>query len=104
MTTRLQLKNWTDWLLPSDADYTRLLHADVSDHIQVCPPQLGHGYLQKITLRDDLTLVILDYTLHQNVVVDAAGEGEDRKSTRLNSSHRCISYAVFCLKKKTKEY
>src|SRR5437867_4663442 len=26
----------------------------------------------------------------------------DRKSTRLNSSHRTISYAVFCLKKKTK--
>src|SRR5437762_7651516 len=26
----------------------------------------------------------------------------DRKSTRLNSSHRCISYAVFCLKKKTR--
>src|SRR5436189_4399187 len=25
----------------------------------------------------------------------------DRKSTRLNSSHRCISYAVFCLKKKS---
>src|SRR5437879_12534230 len=28
------------------------------------------------------------------------GAGGDRKSTRLNSSHRCISYAVFCLKKK----
>src|SRR5437762_5072409 len=27
----------------------------------------------------------------------------DRKSTRLNSSHRCISYAVFCLKKKKVE-
>src|SRR5437867_8630171 len=27
---------------------------------------------------------------------------EDRKSTRLNSSHRTISYAVFCLKKKKK--
>src|SRR5207248_7625264 len=27
---------------------------------------------------------------------------EDRKSTRLNSSHRTISYAVFCLKKKRK--
>src|SRR5437762_7244844 len=26
----------------------------------------------------------------------------DRKSTRLNSSHRCISYAVLCLKKKIK--
>src|SRR5437762_9784899 len=28
------------------------------------------------------------------------GRRGDRKSTRLNSSHRCISYAVFCLKKK----
>src|SRR3989449_7534461 len=28
----------------------------------------------------------------------------DRKSTRLNSSHGYISYAVFCLKKKKKEY
>src|SRR5436189_6193818 len=27
-------------------------------------------------------------------------KSKDRKSTRLNSSHRCISYAVFCLKKK----
>src|SRR5437762_5460988 len=31
----------------------------------------------------------------------AASVSLDRKSTRLNSSHRCISYAVFCLKKKT---
>src|SRR5256885_3055177 len=29
---------------------------------------------------------------------------EDRKSTRLNSSHLVISYAVFCLKKKKKTY
>src|SRR5687768_17890439 len=29
-----------------------------------------------------------------------AADGEDRKSTRLNSSHGYISYAVFCLKKK----
>src|SRR5437763_11041147 len=36
-------------------------------------------------------VVLLDLTMH----------GRDRKSTRLNSSHRCISYAVFCLKKKT---
>src|SRR2546427_2398308 len=33
-----------------------------------------------------------------------AGSGEpDRKSTRLNSSHSQISYAVFCLKKKNKK-
>src|SRR2546429_5303214 len=31
------------------------------------------------------------------------GYSEDRKSTRLNSSHGYISYAVFCLKKKKKE-
>src|SRR5256885_2926983 len=32
----------------------------------------------------------------------AANDGLDRKSTRLNSSHLVISYAVFCLKKKRK--
>src|SRR2546422_6139811 len=32
------------------------------------------------------------------------GPAADRKSTRLNSSHGYISYAVFCLKKKKKEY
>src|SRR3989454_3625228 len=31
------------------------------------------------------------------------GEDRDRKSTRLNSSHLVISYAVFCLKKKKKK-
>src|SRR2546430_6527561 len=34
---------------------------------------------------------------------DALSIGQDRKSTRLNSSHSQISYAVFCLKKKIKE-
>src|SRR5256885_8277099 len=47
--------------------------------------------------------------LHRLVDVAAAavqtlhklkGRAEDRKSTRLNSSHLVISYAVFCLKKK----
>src|SRR5689334_23571134 len=32
-----------------------------------------------------------------------AGQHGDRKSTRLNSSHSSISYAVFCLKKKKKK-
>src|SRR5256885_12984408 len=35
---------------------------------------------------------------HRGVLLPA--EGIDRKSTRLNSSHLVISYAVFCLKKK----
>src|SRR5258708_21710156 len=33
-----------------------------------------------------------------------AGVGVDRKSTRLNSSHQIISYAVFCLKKKKRPH
>src|SRR2546430_14034732 len=36
-----------------------------------------------------------------NVRVSRLPPGADRKSTRLNSSHSQISYAVFCLKKKT---
>src|SRR2546430_8988999 len=35
------------------------------------------------------------------VISSAQGQQGDRKSTRLNSSHSQISYAVFCLKKKT---
>src|SRR5437870_9800529 len=40
--------------------------------------------------------------LHQNVGGWIADVLRDRKSTRLNSSHVAISYAVFCLKKKKK--
>src|SRR3989454_2195483 len=36
----------------------------------------------------------------QRLFVGVRHAGEDRKSTRLNSSHLVISYAVFCLKKK----
>src|SRR5258707_4329983 len=41
-------------------------------------------------------------TERENLAGDA--KGKDRKSTRLNSSHANISYAVFCLKKKKKKY
>src|SRR5438132_4390244 len=36
-----------------------------------------------------------------SAITSRAGSTRDRKSTRLNSSHTVISYAVFCLKKKT---
>src|SRR5437762_5090994 len=41
-----------------------------------------------------------DVRLLQRAIFLRRARGLDRKSTRLNSSHRCISYAVFCLKKK----
>src|SRR5437867_9367932 len=46
--------------------------------------------IQLPTVKSRLALTVTDY-----------GGLLDRKSTRLNSSHRTISYAVFCLKKKT---
>src|SRR5437763_10070223 len=43
-----------------------------------------------------------DTMLYKNLNASCPSPFSDRKSTRLNSSHRCISYAVFCLKKKKK--
>src|SRR5438094_5736949 len=45
-----------------------------------------------------------DYACLGNPIIRTpAANALDRKSTRLNSSHRTISYAVFCLKKKKKK-
>src|SRR2546430_5294396 len=40
--------------------------------------------------------------IHLTLIRARAATAQDRKSTRLNSSHSQISYAVFCLKKKSK--
>src|SRR5437762_8197748 len=59
--------------------------------------------VQKIGRRVELCLRKAPVRL-QNLVARLASRrnehNKDRKSTRLNSSHRCNSYAVFCLKKK----
>src|SRR5438105_12773734 len=48
-----------------------------------------------------LGLPISPFDVHKQEFHIAGEIGRDRKSTRLNSSHEWISYAVFCLKKKT---
>src|SRR3712207_6850650 len=48
-------------------------------------------------------LPYLFVTSVREVFFMASGTVKDRKSTRLNSSHANISYAVFCLKKKKKQ-
>src|SRR5256885_12483708 len=53
-------------------------------------PLNGRNFTQLLTLTPGVT------------PVSTAQNKRDRKSTRLNSSHLVISYAVFCLKKKTK--
>src|SRR5690606_42073549 len=62
-----------------------------------------------VLLRDGVIVVLcqdgtwIDGTPAEHLVAQAAEarDDRDRKSTRLNSSHVKISYAVFCLKKKT---
>src|SRR5699024_12559405 len=60
---------------------------------------VGQGLvLHGVGHRQDRGGVVHHRPHHQG---DAGGGHPDRKSTRLNSSHVSISYAVFCLKKKT---
>src|SRR2546426_7777284 len=63
-------------------------------------PEVGDLLLPHHPAQRVLELGLLD----EEVVlwIEPRGRVRDRKSTRLNSSHLVISYAVFCLKKKKK--
>src|SRR3712207_102267 len=65
---------------------------------------VGYGQQKKVNLTGAVANVDIDKTLgsrpEQDVAKALQGAIPDRKSTRLNSSHANISYAVFCLKKK----
>src|SRR3712207_8656427 len=71
-------------------------HADGADLAET----LGaHGVVQRVRVLDEVDVDLGDVGVDRHQV---AGQ-VDRKSTRLNSSHANISYAVFCLKKKKKK-
>src|SRR5438552_6630780 len=62
-------------------------------------------YAPEITLEqaaEGMTAQLRIPTLETCQKCNGSGAAPDRKSTRLNSSHQIISYAVFCLKKKKK--
>src|SRR5690625_6812560 len=72
---------------------------------------VGHVLVTFVVLVAHLTVALVMFVvivvhltvtamLHLVIVLVTAMVLEDRKSTRLNSSHVAISYAVFCLKKK----
>src|SRR5207248_3986000 len=88
-------KNWTWGVSPWPPDG----EPEGKGTKPVALPRPGHADLagvQKYGLADVRDALERASARHTAVYV-AAG---DRKSTRLNSSHRTISYAVFCLKKK----
>src|SRR5690625_7043526 len=53
-----------------------------------------------LTPRGELSEFHADNMIYYSAAANDGYDGTDRKSTRLNSSHVAISYAVFCLKKK----
>src|SRR3712207_7145449 len=70
----------------------RFFSGDLDSHDTLC---------RLLALATACRVVAVDYRLAPEHRFPAAVD-EDRKSTRLNSSHANISYAVFCLKKKNR--
>src|SRR5438477_8067972 len=62
--------------------------------------EIPNHVLIALRVRNQRPDVVLQQPLDELVRTTS---GRDRKSTRLNSSHMSISYAVFCLKKKRKK-
>src|SRR5256885_12953558 len=78
--------------------YTTLFRSDGADLVngntQAAVDTLNAGLFPTVAGNHVFTVLDLGATTSRNVTL------ADRKSTRLNSSHLVISYAVFCLKKK----
>src|SRR5947209_91639 len=75
----------------------------VSEHLQGLGAHFGVPLLERHgrSVRPTPAARLLEPYARQAVGLLRGAERADRKSTRLNSSHANISYAVFCLKKKT---
>src|SRR5256885_4430672 len=75
--------------------------ADAAPTSSLIDPKLAMGWMH--TTRFLTTAAQLHHLPKVDVPEIAFVGRSDRKSTRLNSSHLVISYAVFCLKKKNKQ-
>src|SRR3712207_7353659 len=81
--------------------YTTLFRSLVLDEVLDVHVARVEGDL-RLAGRRELRADLADLVLDDGVALGRVGQ-EDRKSTRLNSSHANISYAVFCLKKYNKK-
>src|SRR5882757_10958499 len=83
-----------------------LLLSPFSDGISFFFNETAATEIYTLSLHDALPITVRHVLAHQSglyhirQMIDRAERMLDRKSTRLNSSHANISYAVFCLKKK----
>src|SRR3712207_7687013 len=76
--------------------YTTLFRSRAAEHRdQILDIETPAPLLAEPVPLHDTVVALVPADLVENVLADS-----DRKSTRLNSSHANISYAVFCLKKK----
>src|SRR5260221_4696804 len=81
--------------------YARLLVDLVPNVVLVCADQAdAEGNLYTGPNTEDTPVIVEAAAFHDGVVIVQVNQIVDWKSTRLNSSHTVISYAVFCLKKK----
>src|SRR5437762_3858653 len=75
----------------------RVVRPGVEEPIEMSPIR---DEIAKFTINNSYMIrPRLGYIKLESFDVPKTGPDQDRKSTRLNSSHRCSSYAVFCLKK-----
>src|SRR2546422_11706584 len=81
----------------NDTATTEIYTLSLHDALPICPCQAG-----PIALAGALASVVPLAVIGRDLGPRRAAQPIDRKSTRLNSSHGYISYAVFFLKKKKK--
>src|SRR3712207_7086588 len=79
--------------------YTTLFRSDAGRDVALAPTGLGRAG-DAFRLRQPLRGETLGRLSRPAAAAGKPRDRRDRKSTRLNSSHANISYAVFCLKKK----
>src|SRR3989475_4636295 len=95
----LELAESTDAALAEAESLARRWHGAAGDRLRVCfAPRFVPSCSGPLLRAASELANLFGAQLHTH-----AAETIDRKSTRLNSSHSQISYAVFCLKKKNKE-
>src|SRR5437762_5880359 len=86
------------WVTPAYAQDPAIVNSKTirvrfeNDRVRVLEAILPPGTKEQVHSHPAYVIYVLAGGRYRNYA--------DRKSTRLNSSHRCISYAVFCLKKK----